>query len=283
MKKYMILLLIPFMFACGREAKQKVVELQARTDSLVQQTAQKDSAINDFMGSVNDIQGLLDSIKTRENLITASTEKMGEMKPNMKAKMRSDITAIYDLILKDRQKLEVMSRKLKNSNVKLTELQKMVDRLQQDIAAKDTELASMREELGKMNIAVNTANLKIDTLTNVVQTQGQEISQKTNVINEQTTALNTAYYYLGTAKQLKDNKIIKSGKILPDFNRALFTKVDITTITEIPVQNKKVKVLSNHPTTSYKLSMDGKIVKAIVITDMKAFWSNTKYLVVQVD
>jgi len=73
------------------------------------------------------------------------------------------------------------------------------------------------------------------------------------------------------------------GKILMDFNRALFTKVDITAITEIPLQNKKIKILSNHPTSSYKLSMDGKIVKAIVITDMKAFWSNTKYLVVQLD
>ena len=49
MKKYFLLLLIPvFVASCGREAKKKAEELQARTDSLMTQTMQKDEAINEF-------------------------------------------------------------------------------------------------------------------------------------------------------------------------------------------------------------------------------------------
>ncbi len=279
----MVLLLIPFLFACGREAKQKVVELQARTDSLMVKTAQKDSAINDFVSSVNEVQGLLDSIKTKENIISMNTEKMGEMKSSMKARMKSDISAIYDLMLKDKQQLDALSRKLKASGAKLTEFQKLIDHLQQDIADKDNELATLRDKLAKMDIAVNTANQKIDTLNNIVQTQGQQINSQAQTINEQTTTINTAYYILGTNKQLVQEKILKNGKLLPDFNRSLFTKVDIRNISEIPVDSKKAKVISNHPSTSYKLQMDGKKVKALDITDEKAFWSNTRYLVVVID
>jgi chromosome segregation ATPase len=280
MKKYIIIMLIPFLFACGREAKQKAAELQIRNDSLIHQTAQKDIAIKDFLNSVNEVQLLFDSIKLRENIIDVNTEKMGEMKSPLKAKMRSDILAIYNQLLKDKNQLQILSAKLKSSGSKLAEFQTLVDRLQKDIAEKDSEMTSLRDRLSQMDIAVNTANQKIDTLNNMVQVKDQQINTQIQTINDQTVAMNTAYYVLGTNKQLADENIIKRGKVLPDFDRSKFTKVDIRNMSEIPITSKKIKLLSNHPTNSYKLLMDGKKVKAIDITDEKRFWSNTKYLIV---
>ncbi len=257
--------------------------LQTQNDSLRRQTELKDSSINSFMASVNEVQGLLDSIKTRENIITENTVKMGEMAPSMKARMRSDIKSIYALMLKDREKLEAASRKLKNSGIKLTEMQKLVDNLQAEITAKDADLASLRDKLSQMDINLASANKKIDTLNNVVQIQGQQITEQVKTISDQTTTINTAYYVMGTPKMLKDNNIIKSGKVLPDFNRSQFTMVDIRNLAKIEVDGKKAKILSNHPSSSYKMVMEGKKVKEIDITDSKAFWSNTKYLVVELD
>jgi len=37
MKKYIVILMIPFLFACGRAAKEKAAELQTRNDSLLHQ------------------------------------------------------------------------------------------------------------------------------------------------------------------------------------------------------------------------------------------------------
>ena len=62
MKKYFLLLLVPFVIACGREAEKKAQDLQAKNDSLMSQTLQKDEAINEFIASINDIQGTLDTI-----------------------------------------------------------------------------------------------------------------------------------------------------------------------------------------------------------------------------
>lgn len=285
MKKYMVILLIPFLFACGRAAKEKAAELQAKNDSLMSQTAIKDGAISDFVKSVGDIQGVLDSIKTKENIINMSTHAGGELKLSVKNQIRSDILSIYTLMLKDKHQLDVLTGKLRSSGLKIDGFQKLVDHLQRDIAEKDSNLAVLSDRLKAMDIQIADANHKIDTLNSVVQNQGQEISGQKQVINDQTTSLNTAYYVLGTPKELKDEKIMKGSKLLPDFNKSLFTRVDIRNVKEIPikVETKKIKLLTNHPTSSYRLQTDGKIVKSLVVTNEKDFWSTSKYLVMVVD
>jgi len=279
MKKYIVIMLIPFLFACGRAAKEEAAKLQARNDSLLNQTTQKDVAINEFMKSVNDIEGTLDSIKARENIINEGTKANGEMKRSMKDQIRNDIASIYSVVLKNKQQVETLYAKLRASGVKMAEFDKLVNHLQRDLAEKDSTLAVLRDRLTNMDVAYTAANHKIDTLNNVVQSQDQVLNSQTAVINEQTTTLNTGYYILGTPKDLNKQKITKGGKLLPDFNKSLFTRVDIRNTKEIPLQSKKVKFITNHPLNSYKLIMDGKIVKALEVTDEKAFWSTSKYLV----
>jgi chromosome segregation ATPase len=279
MKKYIIVLLIPVFFACGRAAKEEAAKLQARNDSLLNITTQKDVAINEFMKSVNEIQGTLDSIKVKENIISQGAQANGEMKRSMKDQIRGDIASIYSLVLKNKQQIESLYSKLRASGMKLAEFEKLVAHLQREISDKDSTLAILRERLTNMDAAYTAANHRIDTLSNVVQSQGQVLNNQTQVINDQTTTLNTGYYILGTSKELNKQKITKGGKLLPDFNKSLFTRVDIRNSKEIPLQTKKVKLITNHPPSSYKLIMEGKIVKALEVTDEKAFWSTSKYLV----
>lgn len=284
MKKYIFFLMIPLFLACGHAAKEKAKELQARNDSLMNQTVQKDEAINDFIRSINDIQGTLDTIKMKENIINLSTGKSGELKVSAKEQIKDDITTIYNLMLKNKKELASLTKKLRASGMKVAELEKLVARLKQDISDKNTEIETLRDKLAKLNITIEAANLKLDTLTNVVKEQGQQLNQQSQTIAQQEASINTAYYIIGTEKELKKNMVIGSGdKIIPDFNKALFTKIDIRKTLEIPVLSKKAKVLSNHPTTSYKLNGDKKIIQALQILDYKAFWINSRYLVIMVD
>jgi hypothetical protein len=284
MKKYMLFLLIPLFLACGHAAKEKAKELQSRNDSLMNQTVQKDEAINDFIRSINDIQGTLDTIKMKENIINLSTGKAGELKLSAKDQIKDDITTIYSLMLKNKKELASLTKKLKASGMKVAELEKLVERLKKDISDKNTEIENMRDKLAKLNITIEAANLKLDTLTNVVKDQGNQLNQQSQTIAQQEAALNTAYYIIGTSKELKKNLVIGSGeKILPDFKKDLFTKIDIRKTLEIPVLGKKGKVISNHPTSSYTLIGDKKVTKSLQISDYKAFWSNTRYLVIVVD
>ena len=61
MKKiFVIAMLIHLFIGCN---KQKIQQLEARNDSLMQQTNLKDESINEFLAAFNDIQENLDSIK----------------------------------------------------------------------------------------------------------------------------------------------------------------------------------------------------------------------------
>ena len=284
MKKYLILLLIPVFFACGRQAKKDAEELKAKNDSLVSQTMSKDEAINDFIRSINEIQGALDTIKMKENIITINTDKTGELRLSAKDQIKSDITSIYSMLIKNRQDLANLTKKLKNSNMKVDELQKMVARLTKDIEEKNAQIEQLRDKLAKMNIVIETTKLQVDTLSKTVKNQSGQINQQTQTIAQQEAALNTAYYIIGNSKELKKNLVIGKGdKILPDFNKDLFTKIDIRKTTEISILSKKAKLLSNHPTSSYELTGDKKIIQSLNIKDYKAFWLNVKYLVIMVE
>jgi len=283
MKKYLVLLLIPVFFSCGREAKKRAEELQARTDSLMSQTLQKDEAINEFVRSINEIQGTLDTIKMKENIISLSTDRGGELKISAKDQIKSDIQSIYSLMEKNKQTIASLTSKLRNTNLKVVELQKLVDRLTKDNAQKAADIEDLRAKLAKMNIVIETANLKIDTLSRTVTSQTQVLQDQTQTIASQDAALNTAYYVIGNSKELKNSGVIKSGDILSDFNKDLFTRIDIRKVTEISILSKKAKILSNHPSSSYKLNGDKKLIQSLQILDYKAFWGNSKYLVIVVN
>jgi chromosome segregation ATPase len=283
MKKYFLLLLIPVFFACGRAAEKKALELQSKTDSLMSQTMQKDEAINEFIRSINDIQGTLDTIKQKENIINLTTDRGGEMKLSAKDQIKNDIQTIYGLMQKNKESINALSKKLKNSNMKVDELNKMVERLNKDLADKASQIEDLRNKLSKLNASFEMANLKIDTLSRTVKDQGSQINNQSQTIASQDEALNTAYYVIGTNKELKKNGVIKSGEVLADFNKELFTKIDVRKVTEISILSKKAKIISSHPTSAYKFTGDKKVIQALQILDYKAFWSNSKYLVIVVD
>lgn len=283
MKRYFLFLLIPVFLGCGRAAEKKAQELQSKTDSLLSQTMQKDEAINEFIRSINDIQGTLDTIKMKENIINLTTDRGGELKLSAKDQIKNDIQTIYGLMLKNKETVAALSKKLKNSSLKVDELQKMVERLNKDLASKAAEIEDLRTRLAKLNSSFEMANLKIDTLSRTVKTQSSKITDQDQTIAAQDEALNTAYYVIGSNKELKKNGIIKSGEILSDFNKDLFTKLDVRKMTEISILSKKAKLLSNHPSSSYKFIGDKKLVQSLQILDYKAFWANSKYLVIVVD
>jgi chromosome segregation ATPase len=247
------------------------------------QTLQKDEAINEFVRSINEIQGTLDTIKMKENIINLSTDQGGELRVSAKEQIKSDIQSIYLLMEKNKQTIASLTNKLKSTNLKVVELQKLVERLTKDNAQKAMDIEDLRAKLSKMNIVIETANLKIDTLSRTVKSQSQKLQDQSQTIAAQDAALNTAYYVIGNSKELKKSGVIKSGDILADFNKDLFTRIDIRKVTEISILSKKAKILSNHPSSSYKLNGDKKLIQSLQILDYKAFWANSKYLVIVVN
>lgn len=87
-----------------------------------------------------------------------------------------------------------------------------------------------------------------------------------------------------TRSDLKEEKILVNGEVLKSdkFNKRYFTKIDIRNTKEIALDSKKAKVLTSHPANSYTLTTGSNGHLVLKITNTNAFWSMSKYLVVQV-
>ncbi len=297
MKKLLLLMLIPAMLmtvSCNK-MKEENARLKAKNDSLLALGYQKDTTVMEFVRAFNEIQSNLDSIKMKENIISQNTSGGTEVQSSAREQITGDINAIYQLLEKNRAQVASLRKQLKGSNAKVAELETMITNLEKSIAEKDAEIAELKDQLGKLNIKVADLGNQVTNLNANVDNLSAENKAKQQAIDEKTAALNTAYYVVGTTKDLKDKKVIdKSGgfigigrtkTVTTDFDKTNFTKADITTLTELPINKKKAVLLSNHPTGSYKLvsTADKKLVEKLVILNYTDFWSRSKYLVVAAD
>ena len=291
MKKIALaLLIIPILISCNQ---QKVKQLESRNDSLVQQANLKDESITEFLQSFSEIQSNLDSIKTKEMIISDRTEGKTELKKKAKDQINDDVNTIYLLLNDTQDKLAEIRKKLGKSDYHVKELQKVVDHLSKQLASKDKEIESLRLELEKMNITVVKLAQSVNTLKKENIEKDAQIQDQTEVIDEKTLVLNTAYYAIGTKKELKDNNIItaeggfigigKNKKLADDFNEEFFTKIDIREVTQIPIPGtKKATVVSTHGTESFKISGEGD-TRMLEIINIEEFWKSSKYLVIIID
>jgi chromosome segregation ATPase len=296
MKKLLLLMLIPAMLmtvSCNK-MKEENARLKAKNDSLLALGFQKDTTVMEFVRAFNEIQSNLDSIKMKENIIGQNTKGGTEVQASAREQITGDINTIYQLLQKNRAQVASLQKKLKASNTKNVELEAMIDNLNKSIVEKDAEIAELKDQLGKLNIKVADLGNQVTTLNTNVDNLSAENKAKQQAIDEKTAALNTAYYVIGTTKELKDKKVIdktggfiglgRSKTVTQDFDKSNFTKVDITTLTELPINKKKAVLLSNHPVGSYKLQAnDKKIVEKLVILNFTDFWSRSKYLVIAAD
>ncbi|HWS01175.1 MAG TPA: hypothetical protein VN249_11200 [Prolixibacteraceae bacterium] len=288
MKKIIYLLLIAVVISTTGCNRKEVARLKAKNDSLMMAGSSKDANLVEFVDAFNAIQSNLDSIKQKEMIIDKTAKGGFEVKGDRKEQIQSDINYIYSLLQKNRLLVADLSAKLKKSNRHVAELEKMIENLNKQIAEKDGEIASLKEELNKMNIKVETLTTDVNNLTTNVNNLSTENKEKQRVIEEKTAELNTAYYIIGTIKELKDKNIIRKEGFLgtakdvnSNIDKSLMTKVDITTVQTIPIMKKKATVVSTHPATSYKIEGD-KNADNLVILNQAEFWSLSKVLVISV-
>lgn len=284
MKRY-----IPLLFAIGivftscENFKKQYESAAHKADSLTTEANIKDSSINSFIASLNEIETNLDTIARKQGIIEQAGSVSGESRADQKARINNNIFAINDLVERNRELLEEMQKKVRSQGSKLKELKKLVDNLNTKIAQKDTELVMLNYQLADMKMNVENLNVTIDTLTaqNLV---------KENDIKDKTEQLHSAYYIIGTYKELRDKKVVskeggflgigKNQKLINDFNGDAFTKIDITQTPAILLNCKEAKIITTHPMNSYRFEKDKNQVVSLTISDYGKFWGVSKYLVI---
>nr|WP_294812648.1 hypothetical protein [Prevotella sp.] len=251
-----------------------------QTDSLNDVIAQKDSEINEMMGTLNDIEEGFRLINEAENRVALLKNGEGISK---KQNLKENIQFIAERMKQNRELIAKLQKQLESSTLKGGQLKKTIDNLTAQLEEKDKQLLALREELDKKDIHISELDETIGNLNTNVSNLSADNQQKAETINAQDKQLNTAWYVFGTKKELKGQHILEGGKVMNgNFNKNYFTKVDIRNTTEIKLYSKSAKLLTAHPASSYSLTHDASKQYVLRITNPQIFWSTSKYLVVLV-
>lgn len=267
-------------FSCGNKAELE--KMAFSKDSLQSVVANKDSVINQAFLDINDIANTINMIAEREKIVAVQTSQ--EITKTSKEQINDNINAISELLLKNKNalaSLNATSRKLKEANVKIDALTQLVASLEAQLANKNSEIAELSKKLENLNIEVASLNKAVNELQSDKKELQQDVAQKTEEIN-------TVYYIVGLEKDLMKKEIVdKKGFIgrtaVVGSNRNLdsFTKADLRNLERVTVGGKKAKLVTSHPKGSYLEVVGAKgVIDEIVITDAKAFWRDSKVLII---
>lgn len=272
--------------SCGPDYKAEVDRMNHQRDSLMAQYDAKDSVINGYMQDISEIQTNIDGLTHQEEMLNRSTANNPEATQDSKTKIMNDIEAIRQMIDQNKKKLGDLQSRIRKNNIKIGELEKVIASLNNQLAAKDSSINAMNEHVLALNGTINEMKSEIDTVK-------MDNATKLSEIKDKTSKLNTAYYTIGTYKQLRDKKVLtkqggflgmgKQKSVVSDFNQEAFTQIDVTSTKTITLNSKDAKLISTHPSGTYKLQHENDKVTSIEITDPEKFWKASKYLVVVTD
>jgi DNA repair exonuclease SbcCD ATPase subunit len=271
---------MPLLNSCGngkeKEANPEADSLANLNSGLKGELTEKEAALQEFVTAFNEIQGNLNEIKEKEKIVSNSA-KSGDVK-SKEDQIKEDIQAIYELMAKNKAKIGSLNKKLKNANTKIEGLEQMLANLEAQLNEKDMQINDLKTQIEQLNIELSNLNLNYE-----------ELAQQSEA---QTEKMNTVYYAIGTAKELKEKNVItkeggfigmgKTTQLKSDFNKDYFTKADASDLSSVTIGAKKAKVITSHPSSSYKL-VGEKPVEKLEITNAEEFWGTSKYLVIIIE
>lgn len=266
--------------------KKQEAELQLkenRNNSLALKLHQRDSLVNDYMATFNQIEKDLQYIKEQENILDAKS-KNPEFAGNRQKQIVHDIQMVNSLIDQSKKKIADLNNKLKKSGLEINGLNDKLAMLSQTIEERDQAIESLTNELAKKDEKLAQMNEQIGQIEDSVKFQKK-------IINHQVDQLNKAYITYGNYKELKEKNIInKDGGFLglgktktlnEDVSNEYFTEVDITKTKSFPVFSTEAELITEHPADSYEWVTENDTITYMIVNNPEEFWKISKYAVVE--
>lgn len=259
-------------------------------DSLLMATAQKEIQMNQLVGTLADIEENLRLIKEKEQIISLQAES-GDVRGRAGEQINQDIQLIYDMMVQNKNRIQELEQQMKKTGVDNQRLNRLITGLNEQLRERTEEVVRLQELLAQRDLKIGQLNTEIRGLSDEMDAIRKEQDATRRQLDSTTDLYNTAWFAIGTRRELRDQKILTrdgflffgSSRVLKeDFDNQYFNKIDIREKDQFPLFNKKAEVMTAHPAGSYQLvkEEDGNIT--LVITDINQFWSISRYLVVKV-
>lgn len=267
-----------------QEKAQQMALLEGQKNAYTKQVTQRDSVINDWLMTVDQIEKDLKSIKEKENLLTVSSGS--EVSMDRRHQILEDIKQISALIESNKKKIASLTAQLKSSGSTIKGLQTRIANLEANVKQYETDMSQLKETLAQKDAAIGELNTHVTALE-------ETVSQKDSQINDQTLRMNEAFVASGTYKELKEKGIVsKEGgflgigrkeSLVGDVKDNLFSRIDVREMKTIPINSKNAKLITEHPSGSYTLVPEGdNKIAYLEIKDPDQFWKISRYAVLEI-
>ncbi|MFY0591759.1 hypothetical protein [Roseivirga sp.] len=271
--------------------KKEVIE--NRYANLEKEILKKESAFEEVMSLIIDVEEEITSIVEKENLVYSQSQE--PFNQGKKESIMREIAMIDDLIIRSNENVKTLSDKIKSSEIKQGVFQKRLNALQADLKVRQTTIIDLKTALVAKEEAITFLNSQKDSLNVTVLAQVDAIEEKTLEVSQLTALndeLNKGYLAIGTFQDLKAKGVVdKEGGFLgligrkvtlqEDADMAQFLELDKRNINQLKIEAASLSLVSNHPSSSYSiLPGESEGVKILEITDPESFWQISKYLVI---
>ncbi len=281
----LITLLVGIIVAgCGNNAE--IDKLRLQNEELLAQSRKDSLYIQSITNEMNELYVNLDSMRAREERIRQISARLraGSISGREGGlTIDESFAEMEKLNAENQRKIASLQAQLKKAGTENALIKKMVEELQKTIADKDKYINDLQIQIADLQQEVEGWKSKY-AATEVEKAQvKEELTQTQDVMS-------AVFYTIGSKRELADRGVIdKRGLFgnIKELNENLddskFTKIDMRTVSEIPIGKYKVKrieLIPERPTNSFTLEENGENV-TLKVTNPQVFWKN-KYLAIVV-
>ena len=268
------------MIACGDKTKSNPEADSLRTQ-LSAQMEEMDE-MNLFLDAVN---MSMDSVVNMEGSVLRTT---GESPLSRKEQIQKNMEAYKLILQQQRERLDILEKKLKDNNAYAGKMQKTIAALKQQLEEKDQAIIKLSEELEQRNFQIEELKDNVDNLNVQVAELEEDSKAKQEEIDEKVNQMNEAYVFIGDKDALKKAGLIEGGSLLKkskmntsNIDKKLFKKVDIRNVKSFQIPDSKPEVLTQMPAGSYEITKTGNNSSELTITDPARFWGVSRFLIIR--
>ena len=268
------------LFSCG-ENTNAYKELQAKLDSVTRINDSYEADLAETDSLVANVLTNFQDISTAEKMIDVNPR--GEMSQTQKERIKNNVTLINDKLRASTEALDALTQKLAAGGTENKRLRHTIAALKKDLEVQRQRIIALTEELQRKDLAIGALDSIVTTLGQDVERLNETTAKQASTLATQDKEMHTVRYCVGTKSDLKDFKLLQSGRLVTDgADLSYFTTADQRKLSQSPLYSRDAKILTTHPASSYVLIADGEKNLTLNIKDHKAFWSASRMLVIQV-
>jgi len=253
-----------------------------------QQKPEKDPQqqhLESMMAILTQVQKNLGRIQQKEAVVerlSSDIEKQDSKDAEQIGKdIYSSIRFIDSTLTASKALIATLEEENRKSQYRVASLDKLTVEMKSAVNDKDNEVKKLKGQIQVLTRELSSLMKTVDVLDDVIQEQGDE--------------LYTAYYITGTFNELVSKGVLvkinplekffgNQYRISPDFNVALFRKIDITETRDLFFNKPRqsLKIITPHTTGSYELA-GGSSASLLLINNEQEFWKKSRCLVIVIE